>query len=439
MISSFNDHLDKKFSDINLSTRLLIAFSGGLDSVVLTELLYSLGYQVSLAHVNFSLRNKESDADAEFADHFAQARNIPFYHKKVDTKHYAQQKKISIQEAARDIRYNWFEELLQKEDLDYVLTAHHADDQIETLFINLIRGTGLKGLTGIPERRNRIIRPLLPFEKAELLKFAQTNNIKWREDSSNQSTDYLRNQVRHNLIPRFKDTSDQSFQQAHKSISLASQSYELFDELICEKLDQIVERKEDVYFISLALLKKQKQAKTLLFHFIQRFGFTNVEEVYDLSNKPKAKFVQNKDYIIIKERDFLVIQPIKEKKTDELIKIPSATGVYHLSLGTFAIEACQQMENKAKNVAYIDADQIEKQLILRKWKKGDIFQPFGMKGKKKVSDFLKDEKVAYYQKKNQWVLLSNDQIVWVVNHRIDEKFKITNNTKRCLKISYISS
>ena len=436
MISIFSNHLQQKFPDIHSNSKLLIAFSGGLDSVVLAELLYRLDYDISLAHVNFSLRKEESDADADFTDHFAQTRKLPIYQKKIDTRLYADQKKLSIQQAAREIRYHWFDELIEIENLDYILTAHHADDQVETVFINMIRGTGLKGFTGIPERRENIIRPLLPFAKKELLEFAKKNNMYWREDSSNQSTDYLRNQVRHHLMPHFKSLRENAFHQARKSINLASASYQLFDDLIQQKFDQLVEQKDDIFFISISLLKRQKQAHQLLFHFISRFGFTDADEVYKLSNKPKGKFVQNKKYCIIKERDYLVIKPVRNKKTDNEFTITKKSGIYEFPFGTIKVEFCQKVDDQAKNIAYLDADQLDKSLILRKWEKGDIFQPYGMKGKKKVSDFLKDEKIAHYKKQDQWVLLSNNQIVWIVNHRIDERFKIKDKTKRCLKISY---
>jgi tRNA(Ile)-lysidine synthase len=436
MISIFSNHLQQKFPDIHSNSKLLIAFSGGLDSVVLAELLYRLDYDISLAHVNFSLRKQESDADADFTDHFAQTRKIPIYQKKIDTRLYADQKKLSIQQAAREIRYHWFDELIEIENLDYILTAHHADDQVETVFINMIRGTGLKGFTGIPERRENIIRPLLPFAKKELLEFAKKNNMYWREDSSNQSTDYLRNQVRHHLMPHFKSLRENAFHQARKSINLASASYQLFDDLIQQKFDQLVEQKDDIFFISISLLKRQKQVHQLLFHFISRFGFTDADEVYKLSNKPKGKFVQNKNYCIIKERDYLVIKPVRNKKTDNEFTITKKSGIYEFPFGIIKVEFCQKVDDQAKNIAYLDADQLDKSLILRKWEKGDIFQPYGMKGKKKVSDFLKDEKIAHYKKQDQWVLLSNNQIVWIVNHRIDERFKIKDKTKRCLKISY---
>ena len=435
-MSIFSDHLKQNFKEINANSKLLIAFSGGLDSVVLAELFYRLEYDICLAHVNFSLRKDESDADADFTDHFAQARKLPIYQKRIDTRQYADEKKLSIQEAAREIRYDWFDELVETENLDYILTAHHADDQVETVFINMIRGTGLKGFTGIPERRDKILRPLLPFAKKELLEFAQKNNINWREDSSNQTTDYLRNQVRHHLMPHFKSLHENAFQQAQKSINLASESYELFDDLIQQKLDQLIEQKDDKYFISLALLQREKQGKQLLFHLISRFDFRDVDEVFKLSNKPKGKIVQNKTHRIIKERDYLVIKPIQNKKPDNEFMISTDNGVYGFPIGTLKIEDYHKIEDTAKNIAYLDADQLDKSLILRKWKEGDVFQPLGMKGKKKVSDFLKDEKIDHHKKQNQWVLLSDHQIVWIVNHRIDERFKVKDKTKRCLKISY---
>ena len=435
MIRSFSDHLRREFPAISTESKLLIAFSGGSDSVVLTTLLYRLGYDISLAHVNFSLREKESDEDEVFAREFAEEKGLEFYSTHVNTNKYAAENQLSTQEAARKFRYEWFDELLNTEDLDFILTAHHADDQLETVFINMIRGSGLKGFTGIPRERDDIIRPLLPYSKDRLLEFANENGLSWREDSSNASTDYLRNKIRHELIPSFRGITKDAFRQAIKSIGLADESYRLFEDLLQEKRDDIVSVTDDGYSISLEKLEKEEHPRTLLFHFIKDLGFTNIDEVYQLSNKPRGKIVQNKEYRITKERDRLVIQPLEKNFEPETFRISLSSKVHRTPIGNLNIRSCNGMDGSSKNIAYIDADKIDKALILRKWKKGDHFYPLGMKGRKKLSDFLKDEKVPHHKKSDQWVLTSNEQIVWVVGHRVDDRFKINDNTKRCLKIT----
>lgn len=435
MIRSFADHLQREFPGISTGSKLLIAFSGGSDSVVLTTLLYRLGYDISLAHVNFSLREKESDEDEVFAQSFAKEKGLELYSTRVNTSKYAAENQLSTQEAARKFRYEWFDELLNRENLDFILTAHHADDQLETVFINMIRGSGLKGFTGIPKERDHIIRPLLPYSKDQLLGFAQENGLSWREDSSNASTDYLRNKVRHELVPKFKDLSENAFRQAIKSIELADDSYRLFEDLLLEKQNETITVTNDGYSISLKGLEKEEHPRTLLFHLIKDLGFTNIDEVYQLSNKPRGKIVQNKEYRITKERDQLVVQPLKKNMEPRAFKISLDSKVHRTPVGTIIIKRCDMMEGTSKNIAYIDADKVDKALILRKWKKGDHFYPLGMKGRKKLSDFLKDEKVPHHKKPDQWVLTCNDQIVWVVGHRLDDRFKINDNTKTCLKIT----
>ena len=435
MIRSFSDHLQREFPRISKGSKLLIAFSGGSDSVVLTTLLYRLGYNVSLAHVNFSLRDIESDEDEVFAREFAREKGLEFYSTHINTRQYSADNQLSTQEAARKFRYEWFDELLNTKNKDFILTAHHADDQLETVFINMIRGSGLKGFTGIPRERDDIIRPLLPYSKDRLLEFANENGLSWREDSSNSSTDYLRNKVRSKLIPSFKKMSKDAFRQAIKSIGLADNSYRLFEDLLQEKRDSIVSSTDNGYSISLERLEKEEHPRTLLFHFIKDLGFKNIDEVYQLCKKPRGKILQNKEYQITKERDQLVIQPIEKNSEPETFRILLSSSFHRTPVGNLSIRSCDGIEGSSKNIAYVDADKIGKALILRKWKKGDHFYPLGMKGRKKLSDFLKDEKVPHHKKLDQWVLTYDEKIVWVVGHRLDDRFKINNSTRRCLKIT----
>lgn len=439
MTQVFAQHLIKNFQEIKPDSHLLVAFSGGVDSVVLTALLHKLGYPIYLAHVNFNLRNYESDKDMAFAKAFADRLNIPVYIHEANTKGYAKQHNISTQEAARAIRYKWFKDLISQNRLDFILTAHHADDLLETVMINLVRGSGLKGFTGIPEKRDNILRPLLPYAKKELYDYAKHENLTWREDLSNQSEDYLRNRIRQKVIPPLKKSTENAFKQAIKSINLAKSSYVLFDKLLDEKLAKISVFKDSVYWIDIHQLKKETQAKTLLFHLLNRLDIYRTDDIFKLLNAQKGKYVADGRYKIIRERDHLVIKALEATQAGDDIEIPLQNGCYDFANGQLKLEFCSEMGETSKNIAYLDADLLKEVLILRQWRNGDYFKPLGIKGTKKVSDFLKDNHIAHFEKKNQWVLLHNKSIIWLVNHQIDDRFKIKKNTTRCLKITYLNT
>ncbi|XOL41942.1 tRNA(Ile)-lysidine synthase [Aequorivita nionensis] len=432
MLNHFKKNIGTDFSFLK-GKKLLIACSGGLDSVVLTHLMKNLNSEIALAHCNFSLRGKESDGDEMFVIGLAKNMQIPVFAETFDTKKYAKEHKISTQMAARDLRYAWFDEILKDFKFDYLLTAHHLDDTLETFFINLSRGTGLTGLAGIPKKNNKIIRPLLNFSREEILKYAEENNLKWREDSSNLKTDYLRNKLRLEVLPQFKETNEtllKNFQKTQRNIQASQNLIEDYTALV---YNLVVSEAVDSYKINIPKIKELPHTDALLYELLNGFGFTEWEDVSNLLDAQTGKQLFSKTHRLIKNREELVLTEIDlEKRNDEfLVSEEEITSPINLK-----IEPSKYIGETEKNLIYVASEKLNFPLKLRKWKRGDSFQPFGMKGKKKLSKFFKDEKIPLNEKEKIWLLLSDEKIVWVIGHRMDDRFKVTENTKRILKITF---
>ncbi len=432
MQNRFKKNIEVNFSFLK-QKKLLIACSGGLDSVVLTHLIKEVKADIALAHCNFSLRGKESDGDEMFVIGLAKSLEIPVFVETFDTKKFAAEHKISTQMAARDLRYNWFAQLLNNFKYDYLLTAHHLDDDMETFFINITRGTGLNGLTGIKKVNNKVIRPLLGFSREEIFKYAETKNLKWREDSSNKKTDYLRNKLRIEVLPKFKDSSKSilaNFQKTQKNLQ-ASQN--LIDDYIALVYKLVVTEAKDSYKINIEKLKELPHTEALLYELLNGFGFTEWDDVSNLLEAQTGKKVFSNTHLLFKNRAELVLTEIPSEEKKEEFKV-SETGIKTPIV--LRITPSEYIGETEKNLIYIAADKLKFPLKLRKWKSGDSFQPFGMTGKKKLSKFFKDEKIPLNEKEKIWLLTSEDKIVWVVGHRMDNRFKVTKNTKQILKIVY---
>lgn len=432
MLNHFKKNIGTDFSFME-GKKMLIACSGGMDSVVLTHLMKKSNFEIALAHCNFSLRGKESDGDEMFVIGLAKSMQIPVFVETFDTKKIAQEHKISTQMAARDLRYAWFDEILKDFKFDYLLTAHHLDDNLETFFINLSRGTGLTGLAGIPKRNNKIIRPLLDFSREEILKYAEENNLKWREDSSNLKTDYLRNKLRLEVLPQFKETNEallKNFQKTQRNIQASQNLIEDYTALV---YNLVVSEAVDSYNINIPKIKELPHTDALLYELLHGFGFTEWEDVSNLLDAQTGKQLFSKTHRLIKNREELVLTEIDlEKRNDEFLVFEEEI-TFPINL---KIEPSKYIGETEKNLIYVASEKLNFPLKLRKWKNGDSFQPFGMKGKKKLSKFFKDEKISLNEKEKIWLLLSEEKIVWVIGHRMDDRFKITEKTKRILKINF---
>lgn len=426
MIDQFQLYFNR-YNLIAEGDKLILALSGGVDSMVLADLLLKAKVEFVAAHCNFHLRGEESDGDERFVREFAEKNGVQCFVKHFDTEQYATEQGISIEMAARELRYAWFEELRQELNYDFIAVAHHADDQLETFFINLLRGAGIRGLKGMQPINGNIIRPLLDFSREEVHQYAIENGIKWREDHTNAETQFLRNKIRHELLPVIDGISKEGRNAILKSISHLALENELYRELVNEKLFQIVSTGRAPRWGADTMRIPPMVTEQLLFEWLRDYGFNSdqVHFIYEaMSGQPGTAFFSPTHRVTI-ERDGVELMPLCQQ----------AEITTNLTYEQLANDEHFVMD-KSPEVAQLDYDKLTFPLQLRKWHAGDRFHPIGMKGSRLVSDFLKDLKLTTSQKENVSVLLTADgEIVWVVGYRVDERFKVTENTRSILKVS----
>ncbi len=436
MLASIQKHINQKFSFLK-DKKLLVAISGGIDSVVMTHLLHQSNFDISLAHCNFQLRDRESDLDEQFVKNLAKELNVKCFSISFETEDYAKKKKLSIQMAARELRYDWFAKILTKNKLDYILTAHQKDDVLETILINFTRGTGLDGLTGIPEINGNIIRPFLPFTRAEIENFATVNTIKWREDKSNASTKYFRNKIRHQVIPILKELNLSLMNSFDTTLENLKGSEQIIKDKIDEIRNSVMSSENNITKIDIDKIKNLSNPKAYLFELLKDYGFTEWNDVTDLLEAQSGKQIFGKTHRLVKDRAFLLLSEKIIETKNLLFEIQDSLEDFSNTNMQLKFETLKNnsIENNSKKTVCIDKDLLKFPLIVRKWEKGDYFCPAGMEGKKKLSKFFKDEKMSLLEKEETWLLCnSNNDIVWVIGKRLDNRFKITNNTKKSLKI-----
>lgn len=437
MLLEFKNHIQTNLPFL-LNEKLLIAVSGGIDSVVLVHLCKHANLKFALAHCNFNLRGEESDADENFVLQLADALDLEVFVENFDTKEYAQKYKLSTQVAARELRYHWFYELTDLLSFDYILTAHHADDNLETFLINLIRGTGLEGLLGIPIINNKIVRPLLPFSQEEIKQFAFSHQIKWAEDSSNASSKYLRNQLRHEVVPALKNVNDQVLHNFQTTISNLQDAKQLVQDAILNFKNEVVTFENDIMLLNIEKIKSYTNPKPYLFELLKEFNFNEWNDVLNLLNAESGKLVLSDTHQLIKDREFLVLREQTTVVTGDIIYINEQVTQFKTSFGTFIFDLVDTWLGKNKNIIYVDKKLLKYPLVLRKSKVKDEFYPMGMRGKKTVNKYYKDEKLSLLAKEELWLLCSEDKIVWVVGMRADDRFKVTEDTQKILKIEFRS-
>lgn len=428
--------------------KLLIAVSGGVDSVVLCELCKQAEFDFAIAHCNFQLRGAESERDEKFVRNLGDKYGVEVLVKKFDTEKYALKNKLSTQEAARNLRYEWFEELVYNQlsignikNPIHLLTAHHADDNAETIAMNFFRGTGLHGLTGIPSKNEYIKRPLLEFSKDELLAFAKENNLEFVEDSSNQSSKYTRNYFRNEIIPAISKIYPQVKDNLLDNINRFKEIEKLYKLSVGELKRKICKQKGNEVHIPVNKLMLYNN-KALIYEIIHSFNFQEkqVEEVIKLADSDSGKYITSPDnqYRIIKHRLWFIISPVFATESLNIIIEENDKQVF-FSFGNLKIESTSSNKSSTSiDIATLDAKEIKFPLLLRKWKTGDYFYPLGMKKKKKVSRFLIDSKLSKIEKENTWIIESKQRICWIVGQRIDDRFKLTATTKEVLKLTYQS-
>lgn len=433
MEKTFKNLIKTSFPYLSES-RLLIAVSGGVDSVVLAHLCREAHLDFAIAHCNFNLRGKESDADEDFVKNLGKALSAQVFIQSFDTKKYAEDHKISIQMAARDLRYKWFDELRTNHKYDYILTAHHANDDIETFFINLIRGSGLEGFTGIKAENNNIIRPFLSFSRKEIQDYAIGNNISWKEDSSNSSKKYIRNKIRHDLVPLLEELNPEFLNSFLQTQRYLKQNLNLVEDYISLIYPEAVKKNKFGYELNIAFLQKIPNTKAVLYQLLKSFGFTEWDDVYNLLKAQPGKMVFSASHRLIKDRETLILTEVVPE-TKKHFEISEGEAFVMLPMGRFSFCEVSEIEEKASHCIYVDPEKLEYPLDVRKWQKGDYFYPFGMKGKKKLSDFFKDKKLSLPEKENTWLLCSGEKIVWVIDYRADARFAITPGSRKIIKIT----
>ena len=473
MIEQFRKYVDDNHL-INKGDRILVALSGGVDSMVLAELLRREGYDIVFAHCNFHLRGQESDGDEQFVREYAERVGVKLFVRQFDTMDFVENNKVSVEMAARELRYAWFNDLInanehlnasgaaQKDSVistersewknlrfDKLALAHHADDQIETFFINLLRGSGIKGLKAMQPCNSMYIRPLLWASREEIKKFAIENDIQWREDSTNSDTVYLRNKIRHELMPVFDSIKPEAREKILESVNHLSAENQLYRELIQEKISQIETVDGVLHTISKCHFERSdfqpvistdrrewrnhRHQRQLLFEWVRTFGFSysQCESIFAaIDGEPGKEFYSN-DYQLVIEKDTIDIFPIDLERTR-----------YALSqqVTTYPVRTRHALSMLIKdnpNIAQLDYDTLKLPLRTRYWQQGDRFHPLGMRGSKLVSDFFNDQGFTTFQKKNTLILTDADgEIVWIVGHRIDDRFKITDKTQTIYEIKY---
>jgi tRNA(Ile)-lysidine synthase len=417
-------------------SRLLLAVSGGLDSVVLAHLCRRSKLDFALAHCNYNLRAEESDEDERFVRELAETLEAELFTENFDTLAYAEEERVSVQMAARELRYSWFQDLAATKGFDYVLTAHHANDDLETFLINLVRGTGLEGFTGIKSESRNLVRPLLACSRKEIEGFATANNISWRDDSSNRSSKYLRTKIRHEIVPVLEEINPQILKSFRQTQSHLRENFDLVEDYTALLYGQIVSPSEFGYQLDIAILEKIPNTKAVLYQLLKAFAFTEWDDVYNLLTAQPGKVVFSPTHRLIKDRDVLILTKINIDKKEQSYSIPEGEEIVMLPVGTLSIQETSKINEVPPSTIYVAKEKLKFPLELRKWQKGDYFYPLGMKGKKKLSDFFKDKKLSLPQKENCWLLCSGDEIVWVVNYRADARFSITDPSQQILKISY---
>ena len=441
LIEAFQHYIDEN----NLAThddRILLTVSGGVDSMVMLSLFVRCGYTVGVAHCNFQLRGAESDEDEVLVQKEAAKYGVPCYNRRFETAAEMERTGESMEMAARRLRYAWFDELSRQEGYTVVAIAHHADDSIETFFINLLRGTGLRGLTGISTQVGKVIRPLLFASRREILEYAAANHIPYREDSSNRSTKYLRNKIRLGLIPRIREINPKFTSLMCRNLARLTDA-QLFINHGIERIRALaVTSDAGIDTIHLDRIDPAFPHEFVIYELLNSaYGFKG--DVIDslchaLEQGATGRRFYARDHVATIDRGRILVSPIAPEDPC-LVSVPKGTQRSYCGNAVLYFEYCDIDTIKnfgvPEQIAQLDADRLQFPLTLRRWKEGDWFIPFGMTGRKKVSDFLIDAKVSLPEKQRQFVLLSGDDIVWLVGRRIDDRYRLTSTTENVLRIT----
>ena len=441
LLDSFQRYIDEN----DLAThddRILLTVSGGLDSMVMLSLFTRCGYRVGVAHCNFQLRGAESDEDEVLVEDEAKKHGAAFYNRRFETRAEMERTGESMEMAARRLRYAWFDALSREHGYTAIAIAHHADDSIETFFINLLRGTGLRGLTGISTQVGKVIRPLLFASRKEILEYAVQNRIPFREDSSNRSTKYLRNKIRLGLIPRIREINPKFTDLMRRNIERLTDTQLFIDAAVAHMREDVVTQADGIATIHVERIEAAYPRNFAVYELLSsQYGFKG--DVCDalcraLSEAATGRRFYAREYVATVDRGRILVERIAPGDACE-VTVEQGTQRSYCGNMVLYFEACDIDDIRAydvpEQVALLDADLLRYPLRLRRWREGDTFIPFGMEGRKKVSDYLIDRKVSLPEKQRQFVLLSGDEIVWHVGRRIDDRYRLTDRTENVLRIT----
>lgn len=422
--------------------KILLAVSGGMDSVVMTHLFKKAGYAFGVAHCNFQLRGSESQQDAVFVKQLAEDMKVTFFSISFDTQDFAQQNKLSIQMAARELRYQWLEETRRQQGFDLISTAHHQDDNTETILLNMVRGTGLRGLRGIPMRNGYVIRPLLGFGRHDIELFSQSRQLTYREDKSNKESAYRRNQLRHQVIPLLKSINPSLDKSLWDLADVASKTQDILQYIIQKEVVPAIRRQNQKLYIPLEVLRALPHPEIVLHEVLKDFGFQSTE-IADMThnlNAQPGKLFFAPSWVCVKDRDHFIVSPREASFTGRL---QLNQGDYSLNVpgGKLVLSekrvADYETLNQGADVALFDAGMVQFPLTVRSPESGDSFYPLGLSGKKKIYDFLTDQKLPRTQKSQVLLLTCRQKVMWVVGFRIDERFKVRKSSERILEVKFI--
>tara|TARA_B110000263_G_scaffold244304_1_gene252140 strand:+ start:3978 stop:5288 length:1311 start_codon:yes stop_codon:yes gene_type:complete len=419
---SENDLFDK-------NAKILLALSGGVDSVCLADILVKLNFNVEFAHCNFNLRGEESHEDQDFVKKLSVLYDVPFHTISFDTNKYASQHKMSHQMAAREQRYIWFEKIRSRISADFIAIAHNYDDNIETFFINIIRGTGIKGLLGIKNKNNFIVRPLMFADRDEIVRYVESNDLKYREDSSNSSDKYLRNNIRHNLIPLLKEMNPSIGKSISKEISILDNINRVYKKTIHKVLNEIIINENDRIRISKEELLSLSPLDVYIYEIFSPYGFSDIKSICNSINQDSGKQFFSSTHKLLIDREYIFLSKNNSKATIEASVDQSVINI-DIPIKMYFSITNKISYNSNQSIACLDFDELDFPLKIRKWEFGDRFIPLGMNSYKKLSDFFVDLKLSLFEKEKVFLLCSGNEIIWVVGYRIDDRFKVTSKTKK---------
>lgn len=438
MVEQFRQHIEQ-LVPFAQEKKYLLTVSGGADSSVMAWLFHHCGFDFAIAHCNFHLRGEESDKDMLLVREMAKNYGVRYFEQEFDTLDYQKQHGLSLEMAARELRYHWFAQIFT--DFDFVVTAHNANDNAETFLLNMTRGTGLKGLTAIPEKTTTLLRPLLHFSSAQIRRFAAEKGIAYRNDASNESEAFQRNKIRLSVMPKLEELNPELIPVFSRNIDLLKRQYRFYQRKMDEIKSSLLAEEGEMLRISIDKLRKCEDPALVLFEILKDDGFnaSEVEQILDSLEKSPGKCFYSSRYQVVKDRKHLIVSLIdtfqQEEKKIEKIDDLEALG---FTVEKFPISIAPDYTPNP-DILYVDEKKLVFPLILRHWQEGDRFCPFGMQGSKKLSDFFIDQKINLLEKKNVQLLCSADKIVWLVGLRSDDRFKIDHQTENYYKIQYYGS